>query len=763
MSAVLSPDEKYLLVLNGGVPAAFGQRARRQNPRRSRVHASAGRLARYGLFPRRPHRSTSAAASSGSVFEFSFTPEGKLEPKRKLPTMVKEEGGPPDFIGDVALSPDGHLIYAASLFRDQILVINPQSGWVIERFKTARRPYRILFHPDGKSFFVTSWAEGSVHQHRTSDGEHLAMVRLGSQPMDMVWRDKPVRLDEGEQPPAWKARIFVTVANTNQVFVLGVNESGSFEVIETIRLSLWPYQPLGMTPSALALSEDQDRLFVACSDYNTVAVVDVSGAKSKVAGFLPAGWYPAAVRPLPEGRLAILNGRGEKSHPNPNGPNPLAEPQPVDRGIESQGYVARLQTGTASLIDPFDSAALRDYTRTVFRNSPYSDQKLTLAVDADQRQFPIQHVLYIVKESRTYDDIFGDPKTAVFGDEITPNHHKLAREFAAFDNFYVNGDVDADGQNWSTAAIASAYVQRLWPGTYAGRRSGDEYHEVATETVPAAGYLWTNAIAAGLAVRNYGFLAINHDLPAADGIQVKDVRDPALRDFTSRLFRGFDLDYPDVSRAEAFIKDFHDLEASGKMPRLMVMRLGNDHTWGAMPGKLSPQSMMADNDSALGMIVEACSKSKFWPRMAIFVLEDDAQGGRDHVDSHHSPAFIISPYTRAAGPDSTMYNTASMLRTIELILGLKPMTHYDAAATPMLAPFRDQPDLTPYEAEKPRVPLSRQNPSAAGLPLVSGEWLAQHLDDSSLVVLHVGTPGGLRSRAHPRSEAVATRGHLHHQ
>jgi DNA-binding beta-propeller fold protein YncE len=708
MAAVLSPDGKFLLVLNAG----YNKPTLNVLDSRSLSAVSMAEVpdAWLGLTFSPDGRSVFVGGgASGSVFEFAFTPEGKLEPKRKLPSASKGESGPPDFIGDVALSPDGRLIYALSLFRDQVLVINPQSGWLVDRFKTARRPYRILFHPDGASFFLTSWAEGSIHQHRTQDGEHLTMARLAAQPMDMVWSDKPPKLESGEEAPPWKARVFVATANTNQVQVVGVGTA--FEVLEPVRLNLWPYQPLGMTPSALALSQDQSRLFVACSDYNAVAVVDVSAPKGRLAGFVPTGWYPTAVRSLPEGRLVVLNGQGATTSPNLNGPVPLSQPAPVNRGIDSPGYVARLQVGTASLIDSLDAAALREHTRTVFQNSPYSDKKLALGSDGEQSSgFPIQHVLYMVKENRTYDEIFGDSKLAIFGHQVAPNHHKLAREFGLYDNFYSSGDVDADGQSWSTAAIASPYIERLWPATYAGRRIEYDYHEVQTAALPAAGYLWTNAIAAGLALRNYGFLAMNHNLPVADGIHVKDVHDPALRNHTSRQFRGFDLDYPDIQRAEVFIREFRDFEKAGTLPRLMMMRLGNDRTWGATPGKISPKAMMADNDAALGMIVEACSKSKFWPQMAIFVLEDDAQGGRDHVDAHRSPAFIISPFTRGAGPDSTMYNTASMLRTIELILGLKPMTHYDAAATPMFALFRENPDSAPYVAEKARLPLDQTNP-----------------------------------------------------
>jgi len=729
MNSVLSPDGKFLLVLHAGYAkpsirvyetGAFREvdRLQLEDAWLGMTFAPGGRLLYVG------------GGATGNVHELSFSPQGKLKPKRAFSTIPRQRRRTPeDFVGDVTLSPDGRLIYAACLFRDEIAVINPQSGWVIERFRTARRPYRILFAPDGKSFFVTSWAEGSVDQHNAQDGEHLSMLRLGPQPMDMVLSDRPLQAEEGEEPPPWKARLFIALANTNRVSVAGLMEGGELQLLETIQVSLWPWQPSGMTPASLALNKSQSRLYVVCSNANAVAAVDITRKKSRVLGFLPAGWYPTGATPLVDGRLVVLNGRGGGSHPNPNGPNPTREPLRLHRGLAAPGYVARLQTGTASVIPPADEAQLFQYTKQVFRLSPYNDSQLAFVPIPEgnpvppspaappELASPIRHVLYIIKGSLTYDALLGDlgkgngePSLTVFGEPVTPNQHKLARQYVLFDNFYVNGDVEADGVNWSTAAIAPPFVERLWPATYAGRLDRYTYEGGELAAMPPAGYLWSNALSAGLPVRNYGLLAVNREPAPAEGEQVHRVLDPSLRKITVHSFRGFDLDYPDVRRAKAFIADLAKMEEAGEAPRLMVMRLANDHTSGTAPGKIAPKSAAADNDRALGMIVEACSKSKFWPTMAIFILEGDAQAGADHVDSHRSPAFVISPYTRRGVVDSRMYNTTSMLRTIELILGLHPLTHFDAAATPMWAAFQSEPDPAPYTAEAPRVSLTERNP-----------------------------------------------------
>jgi YVTN family beta-propeller protein len=725
MSTALSPDGRHLLILNGGYrPPSISVFDANEMREIGRVPVADAWL---GLtFTANGRMVYVGGGSQAAVYEFTFSPEGKLELSRTFTVVPEAERTHRDFIGDVALSPDGRLLYAADLYHDQILVINPQSGRVIEKFPTGRRPYRILFHPDGRSFYVSCWADSSVVHLQADNGNRLGFVRVGSHPTDMVWRDKQTVMEEGAEPP-WKARLFVTAGNTNSAYVIGISESKEMRVVESINLALTPQQPVGMTPSAVALNADQSNLFVVCSDANAVAVVDVAGPRSRVLGFVPTGWYPTAARVLSDGRLVVLNGRGGRSYANPNGPNPVRRPAPVHLGAPAAAvdYVGRIQTGTASLIQPPNKAELDVHTRTVLANTPYRDRKLLLAHEElntpiparPGEKSPIEHVIYIVKENRTYDQVLGDlgigngdPSLVLFGGDSSPNHRKLAREFVLLDNFYVSADVSADGHNWTTAAIAPDYVQRLWPNSYARRRRFYDYEGQDPTSIPPAGYIWTSALAARIPFRNYGYFVNNKPKAGSDGIQVESLRDPALRDVTNMSYRGFDLDYLDVERAKVFITDLVRFENSDSMPRLIAVRLGNDHTSGTAPGKVAPLSAMADNDFALGLIVEAVSRSKFWPKTAIFVLEDDAQNGADHVDSHRSPAYVISPYAKRGVVDSTMYNTTSMLRTIELILGLRPMTVFDAGARPMTGAFQPNADLKPYAAEKPRIKLDERNP-----------------------------------------------------
>ncbi|MBZ5580205.1 MAG: beta-propeller fold lactonase family protein [Acidobacteriia bacterium] len=709
MASAVSPDGKYLLVLNGGY----------KPPSVSVIETASGRVTGsvpvedgwLGLaFAPRGDRVYVGGGSRAAVFEFTFA-AGVLKPARTFAVVAPDKRTGRDFIGDVTLSPDGRLVYAADLYRDSIVVINPQSGTVIERIQTGRRPYRILFHPDGQSFFVTHWADGSLGHYDTATGSQIGLVRVGAHPTDIVFRKGgPETKPEGDDAPPYVARLFVAAANTNRVYALGLSASKELKVLESINVSMTPRQPLGMTPSALALSPDGNRLYVACSDANAAAVVDVSQDRSRVEGFIPTGWYPTAVRALASGTLVVLNGKGVRSYPNPAGPTPFKKDD------ASTAYVARIQTGTASWIDPFSADQLAAWSKTVLANSPYNDQKL----DQTDPLPAIEHVIYIVKENRSYDQVLGDlkegngdPSLVLFGENVSPNHHKLARDFVLLDNFYVNADVSADGHNWSTSAIANDYVQKLWPNTYAGRRPTYDFEGGEPAAQPPAGYLWTNAVARGLSLRNFGYFVDNKEKAPLGAEQVDRVRDPVLAKYTNRYYRSFDTDYPDVERAKVFLKELGDDEKAGSLPRLIILRLGNDHTSGTTPGKIAPLSAFADNDSALGLIVEGVSHSRFWGSTAIFVLEDDAQSGPDHVDSHRSPAFVISPYVRRHTVDSTMYNTTSMLRTMEFLLGLRPMTHFDAGARPMTSVFQSTPDTSTYTAEKPRIPLDARNPANA--------------------------------------------------
>ncbi len=726
LALAAAPDGRHLLVLNGGYnPPTVSVLAIAPPRELARVRVPDGWL---GLaFAPKGDRVYVGGGSQAAVFEFLYS-AANLTAARTFPVAAPDKRTVRDFIGDVTFSPDGRMLYAADLYNDAVVVINPQSGMAVERHKTGRRPYRILFHPDGGSFFVTSWTDGTLLVHDTQTGGVLTRMRLGAHTTDMVLAPGPPPDQEGESE--FPHRLFVAAANTNNVYVVGVSATRRLQLLEVINVAMTPRQPAGMTPSALALSPDQKRLFVVCSDANAVAVVDVSEAQSRVLGFVPTGWYPTAARVLPDGTLVVLNGKGLRSYPNPRGPNPTRRLPPEQQAFGEPQYVARMQTGTVQFVPPFDNEQLAAYTATVLANSPYRDAKLVDAGTPPGNPVParpgdptpIEHVVYIVKENRTYDQVLGDmkegngdPSLCLFGEEVTPNHHKLAREFVLLDNFYVNADVSADGHQWSAAAISPDYVEKLWPNSYARRRRLNDYQGLEPTATPPAGYIWTNAAAAGISMRNYGHFVTNRTQPAEDGTQVLVVRDPVLARVTNLHYRGFDVDYPDVERARVFLKDLAEFERTGQMPRLILMRLGNDHTAGATPGRIAPRSAVADNDYALGMIVEAISRSRFWPKTAIFVLEDDAQNGPDHVDSHRSPAFVISPYVRRRVVDSTMYNTTSMLRTIELILGLRPMTHFDAAARPMASVFQSTPDLTPYTAEKPRIPLDERNPGASPL------------------------------------------------
>ncbi len=725
MSSALSPDGKFLVVLNGGYrPPSISVLNVAEEREVSRTPVEDGWL---GLtFSRDGKNVYVGGGSRATVYEFQFN-DGQLAAGRRFEVTPAADRTWSDFVGDVASSPDGHLLYVAQLFRDVILVINPQSGRVIEHFKTGRRPYRILFHPDGKSFFVSSWADGSIYHHQTSDGVVLKRIGLGPHPSDMLWDDRKPTLQEGEASPNWVARLFVAASNTNSVYVVGVTGSNELQQIETINVAMTPRRPLGMAPSALAMNADKSRLFVVCSDANAVAVAAISGTRSLVEGFIPVGWYPTAAKSLTDGRLIVLNGRGGRSYPNPHAPGPVRRTAPLHEGTPMAEYVGRMQTGTASVIPPFDEDQLAKYTQTAVANSPYRDNLLDAVNTGENSPIPgrpggaspIQHVIYIVKENRTYDQVFGDlgkgngdPALTLFKADTTPNQRKIASEFVLFDNFYVNSDVSADGHNWATAAIATDYTVKLWPNSYAGRRKHYDYEGGEPGNNPPAGYIWSNALAAGMSMRNYGYFCTNRKTAAADGTQVEKVRDPALMPVTNLKYRGFDLEYPDVERAKQFLVELAEFKQSGQMPKFLIMRLGNDHTSGSSPGKISPLSAMADNDYGLGMIVEGVSKSRFWASTAIFVVEDDAQNGPDHVDSHRSPVLVASPYLKRGVVDSTMYNQTSVLRTMELILGLRPMTHFDAGATPMSVAFVATPDLRPYTAVKPQYRLDERNPAA---------------------------------------------------
>jgi len=440
---------------------------------------------------------------------------------------------------------------------------------------------------------------------------------------------------------------------------------------------------------------------------------------------LPTGWYPTAVLFSRTGdQLFVLNGKGLTGQANPRGP------QAVSSGADGQ-YQGQLMQGAISIIDVPDAAALKAYTTRVYDITPYSDATRLRPADAPSdspvpaqvgQASPIKHVFYLIRENRTYDQVLGDMEKgngdatlALFGEAITPNAHAIAREFVQFDNFYVDAEVSYDGHAFSTAAYATDVVEKMWPTNY-GRRGAVYLSEggwgdrnlYGNLSAPKDGYIWDFANRAGVSVRSYGEFA---EREGRNGPVVASV--PGLVGKVHPSYPPYNLNIPDNERVDVWLEEFRQFEANGQLPRLNIIRLPNDHTFGTRAGSLTPRSMVAENDQALGRIFEAISHSKYWSESAIFVLEDDAQNGPDHVDSHRSVLLMASPYARRGALDSTLYTTSGVLRTMELILGLPPMSQYDAAATPMYRGFQANPDLRPFTRRPARVSLTERNGTEA--------------------------------------------------
>ncbi len=569
-------------------------------------------------------------------------------------------------------------------------------------------PYGCLFDKDGGRLFVSLWNKAAV-----------AVVDLKSNEVTATW---PTELHPTEMvlSPDGKS-LFVACANSTKVSVF---DTGSGKGLQTISCALYPAVPKGNTPNSLCLTPDGKMLFVANADNNNVAVFNVAEpGQAKPLGFIPVGWYPTSVRYNPaDKRLYVANGKGSASFANPQGP----QPNLPDR-LTTRQYIAGLMRGSLSIIDEPTPEKMAAYSKDAYACSPLrADQGVTAARPPDSPipakvgdVSPIKHVIYVIKENRTYDQVFGDvkegngdPGLCLFPEKVTPNHHKLVREFVLLDNFYCDGEVSADGHEWSMGAYATDFVEKVWPLVYRpGERKKIGYpaegsYPIAT---PAGGYIWDRCAEAKVTYRSYGEWIEN-------GKKVGDpgrARSKALEGHFDPLYRGFDLDYPDQKRADRFLEELKGFEEKGDMPQLIILRLPNDHTSGTKVGSPTPIAYVADNDLALGRVVEAVSKSKFWKETALFVVEDDAQNGPDHVDAHRTVALVISPWTRRQHVDSTLYSTASMLRTMELILGLKPMSQFDAAARPMYRSFQARADETPYAHVVPQVDLKAKNTRTA--------------------------------------------------
>ena len=626
------------------------------------------------------------------------------------------------FPSGITISPDGKKLYAAENLTNKVSVVDLSNNQVITKIAVGEYPYDCTISNDGKKLYVSNWGARNVGVINTATNQVIGNIQTGDHPNDLeLSRNGKI--------------LYVANANSNSVSVIDTAKMKEIEAISTV---LHPKSPAGSTPNAVALSPNEKTLYVANADNNDIAIVDVSkrGA-SKIKGFIPTGWYPASVRASKNGtQIFVANGKGTTSAANPKGPQPKPG---MTRGEGSNvEYIGSLLKGSISVIALPNPAKLAQLTKQTYANSPYTDELLQAARAPKTgtaiptrlgESSPIKHVIYVIKENRTYDQVLGDMKEGngdaslcLFGEDVTPNHHALAREFVLLDNFYVDAEVSADGHNWSNAAYATDYVEKTWPTNYSSRGRTYDYEGSKKIARPTKGYIWDYCKAAGVSYRSYGEFIGVRDVKAGGGGAADTASDAsqkaqrenytsedALQGHFSPTYPSWNMAISDITRIEKWMEEFRVYEQNGQMPQFNVLRIGNDHTEGTRVGALTPRAFVAQNDQALGMLIQAVSNSKYWADTAIFVIEDDAQNGPDHVDAHRSIAFVASAYTKRKTVDSTMYTTSSMLRTMELILGLPPMSQYDAAAIPMYGAFTNQTDLTPFKLKPATFDITEKN------------------------------------------------------
>jgi YVTN family beta-propeller protein len=627
---------------------------------------------------------------------------------------------PRHFRAGVAIDPARNRLYSLDIDAGTISALDLATGKECKSASAGTRPYDVVISRTGTQVFISDWASRAVCVLDPADLRTVAHIAVGEHPNQMVVHPT----DD---------RIFIACASSNCVSVIDAKRG---IVTETIETALFPRSPEGSTPDALAITADGKNLFVANADNNNVAVIDIGTPnRSQVKGFVPTGWYPTAVAITPDGKQLLIGvGKGNQTKPNPLSRTEIAtktdEIAVANRRSLPFPYIGTTLSGSLTIVPVPDDKTLARYTETVYQTCPYSDKLLSDAPYPEKTAIPtrvgdpspIKHVLYIIKENRTYDQVFGDltrgngdPSLVMFGRDVTPNHHKLAEEFVLLDNLYCNGHVSADGHPWSTMAYNTDYIARNWALTYSGRAGVHDDDGGNLANAPS-GYLWDACARVGLTYRSYGeygrrvsqpdgSFKVDGAVPGLIGHMCPDYGVPKVIGSRAR----------DTDNADTFIRELADFEKSGTLPRFMVMSLGEDHTTGTRPGSYTPRACVASNDLALGRIVEAISHSKHWPEFAIFVIEDDAQNGPDHVDAHRTVGLVISPFTKHKYLDSTQYSTVSMVRTMELILGLQPLSQYDAGAHPMFASFTAKPDLSSYVHEPVRIDLNEVNaPTAYG-------------------------------------------------
>ena len=595
-------------------------------------------------------------------------------------------------------------MYVVTRENTSLYIIDLKTKKIEKQLGLDAEGYDCKINNSKKELYVSCWGCDKVMILDIEKNIWKAPISVGDNPNEMM-----LTTDE--------KFLYVCNSNDNSVSVVDLK---SKQVIETLDAALFPNSPSGSTTNSIALDAKNKRLYIANANNNCLAVFDVTiPGKSMAKGFIPVGWYPTSVR-LVKGKLWVSNGKGFTPKANPFGPSPLRKKEEVIHhgGITKDGsdvqYIGSLFTGTMSIIPVPAQPLLDQYTKAVYRNTPYSISK-TENADAKAPGFPIpvklgqsspiKYVFYVIKENRTYDQVLadmkggnGDTSLLLFGRNITPNQHAIAESFVLLDNFFVDAEVSADGHNWSMGAYATDYLEKTWPTSYGSRGGtygGEGEREIANNK---NGFIWDNCKRHGVSYRTYGEFVYS----------IKPTLKSLENNYCAK-FPPYDLSIRDTVRFNRWKTDFDSLLQKNMVPQFNTVRFGNDHTEGIRLGRPTPYAHVADNDLAVGLFIEHLAKSPIWNETAVFILEDDAQNGADHVDAHRSPAYIAGGFVKRNFVDHTPYTTSSILRTMELILGMSPMTQYDAAATPLWKCFDSIPKPFPFKAMIPTVDFNQQN------------------------------------------------------
>ncbi|MCD6202565.1 MAG: hypothetical protein J7K46_12230 [Bacteroidales bacterium] len=658
--------------------------------------------------------------------------------------------------GGFAFNDDETRMYVP-LNRDNTLaVVDMEERKMVGKISVGVAPYEVILLSSQKAY-VSNWGgrhpEAGESVYPSSGTKMLVDPKTGIanngslSVIDLVKGKAIKSIETGLHPGAMvlspdKKRLFVACANSDLIMVI---DTRSDIVTDSISVHLDKDLPFGSAPNALAVSPDGKRLYVANGTDNAVCVIQLDN-QNRIAGFIPVAWYPGALL-LDKNFLVVANikGFGERN---------LRADRP--------GYNTHNPLGSLSFIPIPGQKTLKQMTKVVSNNNHYEAVlkqltgkkkirgKVPVPVFPGQKSV-FEHVVYIIKENRTYDQVLGDmpggngdTMLVQFGREVSPNHHALAEEFGLLDNFYCSGVLSADGHQWTDEAYVTDYLEKSFgdfPRSYP--YDGDD-----PLAYSPAGFIWDNVMNHGLTFRNYGefvnaditprnatFKEIYQDYMAGTHhIRIRaKVNLPQLQPYTCPVYIGFPNKVLDQYRADVFIKELKKYEEKNRFPNLVILLLPNDHTSGTRPGMPAPGAAVADNDLALGRIVEAISHSKFWKTTCVFVTEDDPQAGLDHVDSHRTIGFVISPYSKRGKVISDYYTQISMFRTIENILGIPPLNRFDRTAEPMTGCFTDKPDFSPYTAIPNNIPLDKINPSLKDLSGDALFWarksMEQDLDD----------------------------------